>query len=300
MKRFVLLVLICLNAMTSNSQEWMTSMDAARRLAMVQNKMLLMIWEEASMRPYPVRVYDENGNIIFIPDLFESELINKLIWQHFVPVVVSEDKYSDWYDEIKNQRSVQYMLKFEDDFLKVMDVNGNILNIDEPYYEPSYKVLNISEFIARYYVDTSYMKGELMNYSKQKDVYTTFRLAAKYIDICIFVNPDVRSEMLKLSSIYLDGARRFLASEAVEDKVLLEEKIVLQELKQFLIQNRPRRVLRELKKNTFSSDDAYNRSMVAFLNYTAHLLINDETSASSWKEQLTAADIKKANIIVKQ
>lgn len=296
MKRFILLLLICLSSSLSFSQEWMTNLDIAKRLAMVQNKMILMIWEDASMSPYPVSVYDENGNKIYFRDLFESELINNLIWEHFVPVVVSEDRYSDWYDEIKNQRSVQYMLKFEDDFLKVMDVNGNILNIDEPFFE----ILNISEFIARYYVDTSFLKGELMNYSKQKDVYTTFRLAAKYIDICIFVNPDVKSEMLRLSSIYLDSARRFLTSEVVEDKALLEEKIVLQELKQFLIQNRPRRVLRELKKTPFSTEDVYNRSMIAFLNYTAHLMLKDEASAIPWKEQLTATDIKKADIIVRQ
>lgn len=296
MKRFILLVLICLSSMTSMSQEWMTNLDIAKRLAMVQDKMLLMIWEDASMGRYPVSVYDENGKKIYVRDLFENELINKLIWEHFVPVVVSESVYSEWYDEIKNQRSVQYMMKFEDDTLKVMDVNGNILNIEEPYYE----ILNISEFIARYYLDTTYLKGELLNYSKQKDVYTTFRLAAKYIDLCIFVNPEVKDEMLKLSSIYLNSAKRFLTTDVVEDKQVLEEKIALQELKQFLIEDRPRRVLRELKKASFSTEDSANKSMIAFLNFTAHLLLKDEENASAWRDQLTTNEIKKANIILRQ
>ncbi len=296
MKRYILLLLLSFFSLMAPSQEWMTNLPAAKRIAMVQNKMLLMIWEEASMSPYPVSIYDDKGNKIYVRDLFENEFVNKLIWEHFVPVVVSEDVYAEWYNKLKGKRSVLYMQKFDDDFFKVIDVNGNILNTSEPYYE----ILNISEFIARYYLDTTYLKGELTNYMKQKDVYTTFRLAVKYIDISIYVNEDVKAEMIKLSNIYLDEASRFLESQQGEDKSLLKDKIFLQELKQMLIQKRPRRVLRLLKKTPVSAEDTSNSSMLAFLNFTAHLMLKDEASASAWRDQLTTTDIKKANVLVQQ
>lgn len=296
MKRYILLLLLSFFTLVSTSQEWMTNLPAAKRIAMVQNKMLLMIWEEASMSPYPVSLYDDKGNKIYVRDLFENKFVNELIWEHFVPVVVSEDVYADWYNELKGKRSVLYMQKFDDDFFKVMDVNGNILNTSEPYYE----ILNISEFIARYYLDTSYLKGELTNYIKQKDIYTTFRLAVKYIDISIYVNEDVKAEMIKLSNIYLDEAAQYLESLTNDEKQLLKDKIFLQELKQLLIQNRPRRVLRLLKKTPLSAEDPSNKTMLAFLNFTAHLLLKDETSAGVWRDQLTTSDIKKANLLVRQ
>lgn len=294
MKKNLLVICICLSSMMALSQEWMSNLDVAKRLATVQNKMILMIWEDASINPFPVSVYDEKGNKIYFRDLFVNESVNQLVWDHFVPVVVSEDKYNELYNEIEDKRSVLYMQKFNDDYFKVMDVNGNILNIDEPFFE----ILNLSDFIARYYVDTTFLKGELINYSKQKDVYTTFRLAAKYIDACFYVNDDVKDEMMMLSNIYLQEAKERLLDEDVNDKQLLSEKIALQEMKQLLLREKPRRVLKLLKKATISTEDASNRTMIAFLKFTAYLMLKDEKSASPFRAQLTILDIKKANLLI--
>ena len=62
----------------SFSQEWMTSLDIAQKLALVQNKMVLMVWEESTKYPYPVLVNNDKGRTILIENLFEDENLNKL------------------------------------------------------------------------------------------------------------------------------------------------------------------------------------------------------------------------------
>lgn len=114
----------------SSAQAWMTNLEIAQRLAMVQNKMLLMVWEETTSYQYPVLVRDEKGRTIFINNLFEDEYISPLIWEHFVPVIVSEHKYAELYGKIKGRRSQRYIDKFNDDSIKIMDVNGNIINTE--------------------------------------------------------------------------------------------------------------------------------------------------------------------------
>ena len=91
--RIVVAFLILFTANFCHSQEWMTSLDIAQKLASIQNKMVLMVWEESTKYPYPVLVNDDKGRTIFIENLFEDENVSPLIWKHFIPVIISEDQY---------------------------------------------------------------------------------------------------------------------------------------------------------------------------------------------------------------
>jgi hypothetical protein len=81
----------------------------AQDLAMVQNKMVLMVWEETTTYPYPVLVEDEKGRKVLVRNLFTDEYISPIIWDYFVPVIVSEDKYEDLYLQIKGKRNQNYI-----------------------------------------------------------------------------------------------------------------------------------------------------------------------------------------------
>ena len=111
----------------SFSQEWMTSLDIAQKLALVQNKMVLMVWEESTKYPYPVLVNNDKGRTILIENLFEDENISPLIWEYFVPVIVSENEYEDLYYAVKGKRNQRYMDKLNDESIKIMDINVNII-----------------------------------------------------------------------------------------------------------------------------------------------------------------------------
>ena len=78
---FVKFVILLFTVNLSYSQAWMTSLDIAQKLATVQNKMVLMVWEETTKYPYPVLVKDDKGRTLFVNNLFEDEDLSPLIWE---------------------------------------------------------------------------------------------------------------------------------------------------------------------------------------------------------------------------
>lgn len=271
----------------------MTSLEVAKNLARVQNKMLFVMWEESTKYDFPVVFNDEKG-VRYNTDLFEDEDINKVIWDYFVPVKLYESTYTDLFDEIKNNRSENYIEIFEDDGIKIMDTNGNILNTGYFNSEP----FNIVEFINRYRLNITFLKGQLNNYAKRKNFMTTLVLASKYLDFSILVNKEVRKEVTELSTVYLNESKVLLEQENIENKEGFRQRFDLIDLKRALILKKPRKVLRQLKKVDSNSINTLNDSLYAFLYYTAYKLLEDEKKAVLWKSKVTLVDLKKAKMII--
>lgn len=290
-KRLVLFLLITFGV--SNfcvSQEWINSLDAAKRLALIQDKLLFVLWEEATIDPYPVLIKGEKGYVVEY--LFENQSLNQIIWERFIPVKLNENNYLKFYNEIKNLRSQNYINKFNDDTIKIMDANGNIINTiiqDEEY-------IDIIEFINLYALDTSFLKAEIANYNTQKSFYTAYRLASKYIDYAIVVDEKIRPEIIDLSSIYLEEAERFLITEP--ERSAFSKKCELLKIKQDLVLNKPRKVLRQLKRMDSTQIDETNQSLVDFLYFTSYFILKDEENANVWKSKLSSLNLKKANLII--
>ncbi|WP_204346381.1 hypothetical protein [Psychroserpens algicola] len=291
------LLVLCLVGFASQickSQEWLTSLDAAQRLALIQDKMVLMVWEEATTYPYPVLVEDASGRKVLVENLFEADYLNTWIWNHFVPVIVSESDYAKLFEDIDGKRKATYINKFNDDSIKIMDINGNIVNT-KPVYD---EFLNLSAHIRKYYINTAFLKGELLNYFNDKNFNTSFYLASKYIDAAIYLNKDVRSEVIELSSLYLQEANQFLSAENLDNKNGLAQKLELLSIYQDLVLNRPRKVLRQLNRIEPTEIDQSNEAMVAFLYLTAHRDLKDEKSASIWRSKVSLLNLKKAKDII--
>lgn len=278
----------------SHSQAWMTNLDIAQKLAMTQNKMVLMVWEESTKYPYGVLVNDDTGKTIFVENLFESEILSPLIWEHFVPVIVSEYKYADLFEAIKDKRSQKYIDKFNDDSIKIMDVNGNILNVSS---DPD-NFQNITTIINDYALNTEFLLPELIGYNTQKDFYSAYYLASKYFDFALYMKDKIRPEFIDLGIIYLNEATEFVASQPTEDQQALTQRLALLDIQQYLILKRPRKVLRQLKKIDTESIEPNNESFVAFLYYTAYQILNDETNAALWESKISSVNLKKAQLLI--
>lgn len=277
------------------SQEWLTSLEVAKRAALIQNKFIFMVWEGAAEIPYPVMMNDLNGKAVLIPDLFDYEEINRVVWDYFIPVIVSEATYAQLYDQMKDTRSYDYMRQLEDDNIKIMDTNFNIVNTSispEAYF-------NLSEFLSKYALNTSYLTAELRNYGLQKDFGTAYRLAAKYLDYAIMVHKNVRGDIINLAELYLDDADRFLLTTDADKKLDYEQKSRLLRLEKYLLQNKPAKVLRQLKRLKSEEIIETNQSLLAFLYYTAYQLRTDEKNAETWKAKVSPIDIKKAGLILR-
>ena len=278
----------------SYSQEWMTSLEIAQKLALMQNKTVLMVWEEATKYPYLVYVDDEKGGTIVIGNLFEDEKISQLIWENFVPVIVSESQHANLYKKVKGKRKQRYIDKFNDDSIKVMDANGNIINTS--YVAEDY--LDIAKLIENYALNTQLVTLELEAYKKEKNFYSAYYLASKYLDLSVYVNEAIRSEIIDLSNIYLDEAVGFLEIEATEDKSTLKQRAELLKIQEYLILNRPKRVLRELKKMDAENIESTNEALVNFLYYTAYSILKDEKNIELWKTKVSLLNLKKAQMII--
>ncbi|WP_115461647.1 hypothetical protein [Winogradskyella aurantiaca] len=277
------------------AQEWMKSLDVAKRLAVTQNKMLFVMWEEATQYELPVFIKDQNGRTIFIKDLLLSEEINEIIWDMFVPVLLNETSYDDMYAQIKDKRSYGYLQLFRDDSIKIMDAGGNILNT--AYV--NYNYFNFQDFVNKYALNTKMLDQELRNYDRKKDFYSAFYLGAKYIDFSIYSSEEIRPEIIELSNIYLDEAETFLENINEADKTNLEIRCELVRIKQELVLNNPRKVLRRLKRLDSDNMSSANKKLRAFLYFTSYKLLNDVENVQEWKTEVSLVNMKEANFIYK-
>ena len=294
MKRNILIiVLVFLNTVSGFAQDWMTSLDIAKRLALTQDKMILMMWEEATYYPLPVLFTDKKGEQFAIENLFENEAANTILWDYFVPVRVSESQYDEMYAEIAGKRRQSYIDKFNDDSVKIMDAAGNIVNISSNYAT----YLDLNYLILTYAWNTSFIKSELTNYIKNPDFYSAYYLASKYQDYAILNNKQLRSKILNLSDIYLNEARGYIENNDLENELTLSQRADLLEMKAQLISNRARKVRRQL--NRLNSEDILeaNQTMVAFLYYTAYQMLGDDEAMTQWKDKVASIDLRKAQMI---
>lgn len=294
MKKIICILLLFIYFQSSDSQirEWMSPLKFAQIKARSENKLILMAWKRSLEIPFPAIVKDKNGKDIYIKNLFESPLINEFLWKSFILVEVDDDFYGELMEEIKGKRSQSYVDTFEDDSLKIMDANGNIIGTSGAFTE----VLNLSKFVIKYNLNTSFLKQELINYDNNKEFYSAFYLASKYVDYSILVNDNVRDEILRLSDVYFAEAEQFLAEDKnLDNKKALYQRIKLIRLKQDLIKNKSGKVIRQINKIDLLE---VNEPLKVFLLYTAYRLKNDVENFSVLEKKLSLFNRKLSQSIV--
>lgn len=289
----VLFILFSVSAV--NAQEWMSNLKIAQKLALVQNKMVLMVWEEETYYDFPVMIVNSNNQATWVNNLFDENELSKAIWQHFIPVVVSEYVYDDFYNQIKKKRSQNYLNKFSDGTLKVMDVNGNIVNVNMGYDDS----FNLSKLITDYSFNTEFLSLELKNYVQSKTFFTSYFLASRYLDFSLYHKPTVRQEIVNLAKIYINHAEELLTQEPTEKQAELKQRLEMLELQTDLIEGKPGIVLRKLKRMDRGIVHESNKSYQAFLYFTAHKIRRDNANAEIWRPLLSTVNLNLSQSIIK-
>jgi hypothetical protein len=105
-KAIVFLVFFIASLNFCIAQEWFTSLEVAKKLALIQNKMLLVVWEDTFNNSYPILVSNENGELI-VTDLAFSDDVNNIIWDYFIPVQLLESDYTKLSSNIKERRGIK-------------------------------------------------------------------------------------------------------------------------------------------------------------------------------------------------
>lgn len=276
------------------SQNWMTNLEAAKRLALTQNKLILMVWEEAAQYPLPVLVRNDQGQEVLVDNLFEAPAINQQLWDYFVLLQANEYDYGTLYDAVKDLRGPTYINKLQDDSIKVMDANGNIINLSDEYFY----ILNLTDFINKYALNTSFLKHQLNSYRTNNSFYGVFYLAAKYVDYAFLVNKKVRPEITTLATAYLNQATKLLPTLNKVHQVQLERRIKLLRLLQELASDKPKKVLRKLKQFNELNMVDINQSLLALLHVSANLKLGKKEKAAQWRPKVSVLDLKRVKYIV--
>lgn len=293
MKKSILSCLFILIVSVCNSQEWFTNFDVAKRLALVQDKMLFVLWEDSFKYSIPVIINTEKGEVM-ATDLAKDVSLDPVIWEYFVPVKLQELQYEEFLKNAKG-RGDTYVNKLNDNSIKIMDFNGNILNANNSYEE----IDNLTNIILKYALNTSYLKSDLENYDEEKNFTNAMRLALKYVDYSIFADDAIKEDIIALANIYLDESEK-MVSEMKGDEESYEQKIELIRIKELVILNEARKANRKLKRIDAEEIDPINEPLFIFLNYTVAKMLNDEAEADIWKSKISSVDLKKAELILKE
>lgn len=293
----LLCYLFLITSLTSSAQsyEWMSSLEFAKKLALSQDKLLFVMWENSALDLLTPTVVKGTNKREYV-SVLDNEALNKILWQHFVPVVVSELFYEDYYSEIKGKRSLRYVNKFNDDGYKIMDANGNILNT-RAYFNPE-AGFYIEKVLEDYAFSTVFLKEELKSYKKKKTFVTTYRLAKKYLDFTVISNKNQERELIDLAFIYIDEAEAFITAQPNENKEMLFQKCQLLRLYEFVLRDKPKKVLRELKTLAETGIKSPNNSLYNFLNFAAYSLLKDKESIEEWRKKVSLGDVKKVSAIL--
>jgi len=291
-KRIVLLW-VFLSTGTLQAQEWMKSLEIAKKLALTQDKLLFVMWEDAIQYQLPAVLSNDQGEVYYVKDLLLSETANEMIWEYFVPVLINESAFNDMYESIKEDRSYGYLQLFRDDGIKIMDVNGNILNTAFI----NYNYFDFTKFIEKYALNTAYLKQEYRNYKEQKDFYTIFYLANKYVEFAVYNSSSIRPELIELSNIYFDELDAFLDSYEANDKDDLLTRVKLAKIQQNLVLKNPVKVLRQLNRIDREELSEVNKEYLSFLYFTAYKLDGDIENMKKWESQVSSLNLKKADTV---
>ena len=295
MKKLLFTLLLSLATITGAvAQEWLTSLTLAKKLALSKNKMLLVIWEDSANYSYPVLLEDSDGTKV-ITELFESDAVKTLVWKYFVPVVINESNYEQLFEKIDGNRSMTYINRFNDDNIKVMDPNGNILDLRTA---DQFMTQDLTAIIKKYALNTSFLEAELNSYFENKNYATSFRLANKYLDFAIYAEDSVKEEIIMLSDIYMLEAEKLLENSDYSTKKALAQKHALLKIKSYLIMGKANKSRRLLKKYDIVDIDEINIPLFAFLNYTTYRSLDNIEEALPWKAQVLQSDLNKVKFIV--
>ncbi|WP_066225131.1 hypothetical protein [Formosa haliotis] len=287
MKKILIFILVGFSFNLSFAQDWMTNLEVAERLALAQNKLIVAVWQNSYFNGIPAFVDNNKGEQVFVENIIDEPVVDSLLWAHFIPVMLLEDDYEKLYKRIEN-RSNDYKTKFSDDSFKVMDANGNILNVTANNY-----MLNLTNFLHKYSMDMSFLETKMINYKKEKNFYSAFYVGAQYLDFAFFAKQEVRPELADLAGIYLDEAAGYINTEPEESRAAITQRVHLLNIQKYLILERPNKVLRQLKRIKEDEVAAVNKNLRSFLYYSAYTMLHDTENVAVWQPNVTALDRRK-------
>jgi thioredoxin-like negative regulator of GroEL len=198
------------------------------------------------------------------------------LMQNFVPVKIDIDQESGLANEY-NVRAIPDVF--------ILNGNGDVVFHKKGYMSKA----EVARLLKDYSLQTSFVQMESIAYFKSQKYHTALRLARKYQDFSLYLEEDVRENVLRVSEKYLKDASKLLDKKQ-SNYDWVNQQIELLELVPILYSGNYDKVARKMDRN-FDREEINdkNLSLYYYLNYCCSRGM-DVAEKSEWKESLSTYD----------
>lgn len=272
-----ILLLLSLLAFQLSDAAWITSFEQAQKMALESNKLMIVDFWATWCGPCK-RMDAESWN---------SSKVD-LVLQDYIQVKVDIDA-----DKAVANRyginSIPHMF--------IMDANGKVVYKFSGYHDAEALKRELDKFA----LNTEFLTAELANYFKTKNYNSALRVSQKYFDYSMFVEKEIKSDIINTADDYLADAKKNLSKT---DADYAEKKQKLELLSLYRIAYAGSYSKLEKKVNEIKEADITenNKNQYYFLKYLAYKG-NKNQGFASVEATVAAIDgfdsyIKKADMII--
>ncbi|MBQ0768369.1 MAG: thioredoxin family protein, partial [Bizionia sp.] len=255
---------------TLKADNWLSSFEDAKKIALATNKLVLVDFWASWCGPCK-RMDAESWN--------KDEV--KVLMNNYVAVKIDLD--------INKSLALKYGVKGIP-YVFIMDGNGKVI-----YEQMGYKRKSeVMELLKTYALDTEFLNRDLINYHKKESFANTYRLACKYQDYSMYLEAHLKSNFLEASDVYFKEAEKALKDSKVKNKQFFEQRIELHDIQKNLILNKSKKALKQLERISKKGIDDKNISFYNFLQYIANKDGENIEERNLLSKELSDNDLKKA------